>query len=340
MNRLIKKVAVLGSGVMGSRIALHFANIGVPVLLLDIVPRELTPDEAKKGLTLESPAVRNRLVNAALQAAITSNPSPVYRKADAKRVTTGNFDDNLKDIAACDWIIEVVVERLDIKRSLYEKVEAVRKPGTLITSNTSGIPIHLLAEGRSEDFRKNFCGTHFFNPPRYLKLLEIIPTADTDPAVTDFLLDYGDRYLGKTNTVLYPHRLNTRVLNDVRTDTEDHVSFPPVWKSAHQKVFHLAHRRIQSDEQRFGDDGVTDVEFDDIRDRDNVLHIMIMQTVPGIHLQPPRMGMLRRYADTLQFMTTGRHAVRIGIFSGMQFHHRRPGTTCSINLLVVRVDEQ
>ncbi len=198
MNRIIKKVAVLGSGVMGSRIALHFANIGVPVLLLDIVPRELTPDETKKGLTLDSPAVRNRLVNAALQAAIASNPSPVYRKADAARVKTGNFDDNLKEISGCDWVIEVVVERLDIKRSLYEKVEAVRKPGTLITSNTSGIPIHLLVEGRSADFKKHFAGTHFFNPPRYLKLLEIIPTPDTDPAVTDFLLDYGDRFLGKT----------------------------------------------------------------------------------------------------------------------------------------------
>lgn len=198
MNRNIKRVAVLGSGVMGSRIALHFANIGVPVLLLDIVPRELLPEEEKKGLTLDSPAVRNRLVNAALQAAVTSNPSPVYRKTDAKRVTTGNFDDNLKDIAQCDWVIEVVVERLDIKRALYEKVEKVRRPGSLITSNTSGIPIHLLAEGRSEDFKKHFAGTHFFNPPRYLKLLEIIPTPDTAPEVVDFLLDYGDRFLGKT----------------------------------------------------------------------------------------------------------------------------------------------
>ena len=198
MNRIIKKVAVLGSGVMGSRIALHFANIGVPVLLLDMVPRELLPDEEKKGLTLAAPAVRNRLVNAALQAALVANPSAVYRKADARRVTTGNFDDNLKDIAGCDWVIEVVVERLDLKRALYEKVEKVRRPGSLITSNTSGIPIHLLAEGRSEDFRRHFCGTHFFNPPRYLKLLEIIPTAETDPAVVDFLLDYGDRFLGKT----------------------------------------------------------------------------------------------------------------------------------------------
>ncbi|WP_324672398.1 3-hydroxyacyl-CoA dehydrogenase/enoyl-CoA hydratase family protein [Hymenobacter sp. GOD-10R] len=201
MNRTIKKVAVLGSGVMGSRIACHFANIGVQVLLLDIVPRELTADEQAKGLTLEAPAVRNRIVNSSLQAAVASNPSPLYRKADATRIKTGNFDDNLKDIASCDWAIEVVVERLDIKQSLYEKVEKVRKPGTLITSNTSGIPIHLLAEGRSDDFKKNFCGTHFFNPPRYLKLLEVIPTPETDPAVVDFLMHYGDLYLGKT-TVL------------------------------------------------------------------------------------------------------------------------------------------
>ena len=201
MNRTIKKVAVLGSGVMGSRIACHFANIGVQVLLLDIAPKELLPDEEKKGLKLEAPAVRNRIVNAALQAAIVANPSPLYRKADASRIKTGNFDDNLKDIAGCDWTIEVVVERLDIKKSLFERVEQFRKKGTLITSNTSGIPIHLMTEGRSDDFKKHFCGTHFFNPPRYLKLLEIIPTPDTDPAIVDFLLHYGDLYLGKT-TVL------------------------------------------------------------------------------------------------------------------------------------------
>jgi 3-hydroxyacyl-CoA dehydrogenase len=198
MNRTIKKVAVLGSGVMGSRIACHFANIGVQVLLLDIAPKELTPDEEKKGLKLDAPAVRNRIVNAALQAAIVANPSPLYRKADAAKIKTGNFDDNLKDIAGCDWTIEVVIERLDIKKSLYERVEQFRKKGTLITSNTSGIPIHLLAEGRSEDFKQHFAGTHFFNPPRYLKLLEIIPTADTKPDVLDFLQHYGDLYLGKT----------------------------------------------------------------------------------------------------------------------------------------------
>jgi 3-hydroxyacyl-CoA dehydrogenase len=198
MKRIIKKVAVLGSGVMGSRIACHFANIGVPVLLLDIAPKELTADEEKKGLKLDAPAVRNRIVNSALQAAVVANPSPLYRKSEASRIKTGNFDDNLKEIASCDWVIEVVVERLDIKKSLYERVEQFRKKGTLITSNTSGIPIHLLAEGRSQDFKENFAGTHFFNPPRYLKLLEIIPTPETKAEVVDFLLHYGDLYLGKT----------------------------------------------------------------------------------------------------------------------------------------------
>src|SRR3712207_6167117 len=192
-KRIIKKIAVLGSGVMGSRIACHFAGIGVQVLLLDIVPKEAEASDNK--------AARNKLVNDALQAAIKSNPSPVYTKDVVKRITTGNFDDNLKDIATCDWVIEVVVERLDIKRSLYEKVEQYRKLGTLITSNTSGIPIGMLSEGRSEDFKKHFCGTHFFNPPRYLRLLEIIPTKETDPAIIDFLMHYGDLFLGKT-TVL------------------------------------------------------------------------------------------------------------------------------------------
>ena len=193
MKRTIKKVAVLGSGVMGSRIACHFAGVGVQVLLLDMVPKEAA------GST--KPAERNKLVNDALTAAIKSNPSPVYHKDVVKKISTGNFDDNMKDIAGYDWIIEVVVERLDIKKIIYDKVEEFRKPGTLVTSNTSGIPIHLMAEGRSEDFRKNFCGSHFFNPPRYLRLLEIIPTPDTDPAVVEFLLHYGDLILGKT-TVL------------------------------------------------------------------------------------------------------------------------------------------
>ena len=190
MKRSIKKVAILGSGVMGSRIACHFAGIGVQVLLLDMVPKEAT--ESTK------PQERNKLVNDALQAALKSNPSPVYTKATAKKITTGNFDDNLPEIAGVDWIIEVVVERLDIKQMMYEKIEKYRKPGTLVSSNTSGIPIHLMAQGRSEDFKKHFCGTHFFNPPRYLRLLEIIPTPHTSSEVVDFLMEYGDLFLGKT----------------------------------------------------------------------------------------------------------------------------------------------
>src|SRR5882724_4671416 len=192
-KRLIKKVAVLGSGVMGSSIACHFAGIGVQVLLLDIVPKEAAESDNKSA--------RNKLVNDALQAAVKSNPSPLYTKDALKRVSTGNFTDNMKDIAGCDWVIEVVVERLDIKQQVFAEIEKYRKPGTLITSNTSGIPIHLMAEGRSEDFQKHFAGTHFFNPPRYLKLLEIIPTGKTDPEVTKFLMHYGDLFLGKT-TVL------------------------------------------------------------------------------------------------------------------------------------------
>src|ERR1700753_4190033 len=201
MNRIIRKVAVLGSGVMGSRIACHFAGVGVQTLLLDIAPKELNEAESGKKLTLEHPAVRNRIVNEALAAALKSNPSPVYTKEVAAKIKTGNFTDNMKDIAGVDWIIEVVVERLDIKQQIFTEVEKYRKPGTLITSNTSGIPIHLMAEGRSEDFKHHFCGTHFFNPPRYLRLLEIIPTPYTDKEVVSFLLHYGDLYLGKT-TVL------------------------------------------------------------------------------------------------------------------------------------------
>ena len=200
-KRNINKVTVLGSGVMGSRIACLFAGIGVQVLLLDIAPKELTESEKKKNLSLDNSAVKNRIVNEALAAAIKSSPSPLYTKDDLKNITTGNFVDDMKDIASSDWIIEVVIERLDIKKHVFDQVEKFRKPGTLITSNTSGIPIHLMAEGRSDDFKKHFCGTHFFNPPRYLRLLEIIPTEFTDQSVVDFLMHYGDLFLGKT-TVL------------------------------------------------------------------------------------------------------------------------------------------
>src|SRR5215217_167664 len=185
-NKKINKVAVLGSGIMGSRIACHFANIGVEVLLLDIVPKE---------------GARNSVVDTALQTAVKTNPSPIYSKKVLSKISTGNFEDDMAKIAVCDWVIEVVVESLDIKKKVFEQVEQHRKPGTLITSNTSGIPIHLMADGRSDDFKANFCGTHFFNPPRYLRLLEIIPTAYTKPELVDFLIHYGDKYLGKT-TVL------------------------------------------------------------------------------------------------------------------------------------------
>ncbi len=201
MNRHIRKVAVLGSGVMGSRIACHFANVGCEVVLLDITPRELNPEELNKGLTLDSKAVRNRIVNQALDFALKSNPSPIYRKSFANRIVTGNFEDDMALITSCDWVIEVVIERLDIKQQVFAKVEEFRAPGTLITSNTSGIPIHMMLDGRSDDFKAHFCGTHFFNPPRYLQLLEIIPTPSTKPEVIDFLMDYGSKILGK-KTVL------------------------------------------------------------------------------------------------------------------------------------------
>ena len=201
MKRNIKKVAVIGSGIMGSGIACHFANIGVEVLLLDIVPRELNEKEKAKGLTLEDKSVRNRLVNEALATALKSKPSPIYHQKFASRITTGNLEDDLAKVGEVDWIIEVVVERLDIKKKVFENLEKYRKEGTLITSNTSGIPIKFMSEGRSEDFQKHFCGTHFFNPARYLKLFEIIPGPKTSDEVLSFLNIYGEKFLGKTSVV-------------------------------------------------------------------------------------------------------------------------------------------
>ncbi|AEE20800.1 3-hydroxyacyl-CoA dehydrogenase/enoyl-CoA hydratase family protein [Dokdonia sp. 4H-3-7-5] len=200
-KRRIKKVAVIGSGIMGSGIACHFANIGVDVLLLDIVPRELNAKEQAKGLTLEDKVVRNRMVNDALTTALKSKPSPIYNQSFASRITTGNLEDDIAKVKDVDWIIEVVVERLDIKKQVFENLEKHRTPGTLITSNTSGIPIQFMSEGRSEDFQKHFCGTHFFNPARYLKLFEIIPGPKTDQSVLDFLNNYGEQFLGKTSVV-------------------------------------------------------------------------------------------------------------------------------------------
>ncbi len=201
MIRRINKVAVLGSGVMGSGIACHFANIGAEVLLLDMVPRELNETEKNKGQKLEDKVVRNRIVNTALQAALKSKPSPIYKQSFASRIIIGNFEDDFHKIKDCDWIIEVVVERLDIKQQIFEKVDAFRKAGTLVTTNTSGISVEKMIEGRSDDFKQHFCGTHFFNPPRYLQLFEIIPTSQTKTEALDFLSDYAARFLGKT-TVL------------------------------------------------------------------------------------------------------------------------------------------
>lgn len=201
MNRPIRKVAVLGSGVMGSAIACHFANIGCSVLLMDIAPKELTEDERAKGLTIDNKAVKNRIVQSSFDKCLKSSPGPLFSKKFSSRITLGNFDDDMSHIREVDWIIEVVVENLEIKKKVYESVEKFRTPGTLITSNTSGIPIHLMAEGRSDDFKKHFAGTHFFNPPRYLKLFEVIPTLETSPEVTSFLLNYGDLYLGKTSVL-------------------------------------------------------------------------------------------------------------------------------------------
>ncbi len=198
MKRRIKHVTVLGSGIMGSGIAAHFANIGVEVLLLDIVPFELNEQEQKKGLSLSDKVVRNRIAAENFEKLKKSSPALLYSPEFANRIKVGNFDDDLQKIKNTDWIIEVVVERLDIKKSVYEKIEQFRKPGTLVSSNTSGIPIHLLTEGRSDDFKYYFAGTHFFNPVRYLPLLEIIPTPDTAPEIVDFYMDYGAKFLGKT----------------------------------------------------------------------------------------------------------------------------------------------
>ncbi|MFN4253469.1 MAG: 3-hydroxyacyl-CoA dehydrogenase/enoyl-CoA hydratase family protein [Saprospiraceae bacterium] len=195
LHKHIRKVAVLGSGLMGTGIAAHLAGCGLEVLMLDIVPP--SPPEGGGGAA----ARRNKIAADSLAAALKAKPAPFFDNKFAGRITVGNFEDDFPKIKDCDWIVEVVVERLDIKKQVFEKVEKHRAKGSLVTSNTSGIPIHLMAEGRSDDFRRHFCGTHFFNPVRYMRLLEIIPTPDTDPAVVDFFMHFGDVFLGK-QTVL------------------------------------------------------------------------------------------------------------------------------------------
>ena len=189
MLKRIEKVAVLGAGTMGSRIAAHLANAGVRSYLLDIVP----PDAAADAPA----AVRNRIAESGLDAARKSKPAAFMEPGLARLVTTGNFEDHLGLLAECDWIIEAVVENLDLKRALLRKVEAVRKPGTIVTTNTSGLPVHSIAEGFSDDFRRHWFGTHFFNPPRYMRLLEIIPTPETDPAAIEAIAQFASVRLGK-----------------------------------------------------------------------------------------------------------------------------------------------
>ncbi|WP_281267807.1 3-hydroxyacyl-CoA dehydrogenase/enoyl-CoA hydratase family protein [Sulfoacidibacillus thermotolerans] len=193
----IRRAAILGSGVMGAAIAAHLANVGIPSLLLDIVPNKLTPEEEKKGLSLEDKVVRNRIVNSGKVGLLKAKPAPLYHTKDIDLIETGNFEDDFERIAECDWIIEVVVERLDIKRQVLAKVDEYRRKGSIVSSNTSGVSITAMAEGRSEDFRQHFLGTHFFNPPRYMKLLELIPTVDTLPQVIAQMRIFAEDVLGK-----------------------------------------------------------------------------------------------------------------------------------------------
>lgn len=197
MEKKIKKAAVLGAGVMGATIAAHLANVGVPSIMLDIVPNKLTPEEEKKGLTLNHPAVRNRLALTGKQNLLKARPAALAVPEFARLIEVGNFADHLARLAEVDWIIEVVVENLKIKQDLFQKLAAVRQPGTIVSSNTSGIPIKDICAGMDVEFKKHFLGTHFFNPPRYMKLLEIIPLPETLPEVVKFIADFGERVLGK-----------------------------------------------------------------------------------------------------------------------------------------------
>ena len=197
MKRQIRKVGVLGAGVMGSGIAAHLANAGVPSLLLDIVPRDLTPEDQKAGLTRQDPRFRNKLALAGIETIKTARPALIYTKRFLPLISVGNFEDDWGKLAECDWIVEVVVERLDIKQQVFARLEEVRRPGTIVSSNTSGLPIKKMLDGRSEDFRKNFLVTHFFNPVRYMRLLEIVAGEDSDPEVVEFMSEFGQFLLGK-----------------------------------------------------------------------------------------------------------------------------------------------
>ena len=197
----IKKVAVIGSGIMGSRIACHLSNIGLSVILLDICPTELNEKEKKLNKTLKDKSVRNRIVNDSLLNSINSKPSPLFLKSLTDNIVTGNLEDDTHLISNVDWIIEAVVENLEIKKNVYDLIEKHRSNKTIISTNTSGIPIKQISEGRSKNFKELFLGTHFFNPPRYLRLLEIIPGKETKKTVIDFFIDFGSKTLGKETVI-------------------------------------------------------------------------------------------------------------------------------------------
>ncbi|HEV2800214.1 MAG TPA: 3-hydroxyacyl-CoA dehydrogenase/enoyl-CoA hydratase family protein [Pyrinomonadaceae bacterium] len=239
----IERAAVLGAGTMGAQIAAHLANAGIPVLLLDIAPRELSPDEEAKGLTLESRAVRNRIAQGGLDAAKKSKPAAFFTQERAALVSVGNFEDDMARLKDCDLIVEAVVENLEIKRKLYERVEAHRRAGSIVASNTSGIPIRAIAEGFSEDFRAHFLGIHFFNPPRYLHLCELIPTEWTRPEVACSVFGFLDGRLGKGVVIAKdrPNFIANRIgtygaLVTIKTMLEDGYSIEEVDKMTGQAV--------------------------------------------------------------------------------------------------------
>ena len=224
MTYKIEHAAVLGAGTMGAAIAAHLANAGVRSLLLDMVPSELTPDEEARGLSLKDEAVRNRIVQDGWDRCLEARPANLYSDRRADLVTLGNFEDDLDRIAEADWIIEAVVERLDIKHEILSRIEAVRRPDSIVSTNTSGLPIHKIAEGRGADFKAHFLGTHFFNPPRYLKLLEVIPLKETKPEILEFMAAFANERLGKGVIVCKdtPNFIGNRYFSIVNSFTLDY----------------------------------------------------------------------------------------------------------------------
>ncbi|MBP7961604.1 MAG: enoyl-CoA hydratase/isomerase family protein [Caldilineaceae bacterium] len=226
MTHAINRVTVIGAGTMGAAIAGHLANAGIPAFLLDIVPNELTPDEAAKGLTLDHPAVRNRFVNDGMARMVKAKPNNLFSPENAKLITLGNLEDDFDTaVSQSDWIVEVIIERPGPKQALMERIEQTAPAHAIVSSNTSGIPIHIIAQGRSDDFKKRFLGTHFFNPPRYLHLLEIIPTPDTDPAIVAQMRTFAEQRLGKGVVVCKdtPNFVGNRMFSFIMSDLMEFV---------------------------------------------------------------------------------------------------------------------